>query len=452
MNHAFRALLSMCLLTDDDERILSKKRATGENGAAVHAPTVGDEAKTLPPSEKNRFRIYFASPVEKGDGPSVTIGGNVDAVGGEPPIEEVLAADGAGAEDEPSGAVQDGEDAPTPEEQDPAQEEEVQGEDDGDEENQADEAGAEAYLVEEHEDLSQENELAEQSAEGQQQETSTEVTEQAEPVQQVSASPSTDDAAAEPKEEASKKEEEEDSAADATASTAAAEAAKLAADLKASAENTSAAYGTRSATTKGKPHASEPKQRIFRRSPSLPPTSSDAPALPPNRLSILWGNGTRRLCLDAALVESVRIFRRRGYIQVIANLPGAGKQVTDQKDAFLGVLFEKFDEERNAFMPYVEGNDDEIPPLQAASEGQVVLTAFLDTDRPLSEPKWVKSGQMEDWIRSVRNGSTSTPARSQQALEKGWEKKLEVVDPDAVSRSAPVAQLGMATDMFCLSP
>lgn len=404
----------------------------------MHAATVGqDAANAVSQSEKNRFRIYFASPVEKGDGPSKSAAADAEPTadaqadaGGEseaaPPQQEEAepsVADGSVDEDAHSEVLQDGDEAQADEEQDQDEEE-----------NQADEAGAEAYLVEEHDEAEQE--VAEGSTaatEAPQEETTESATEQKEVTKAESAEATVskadgdapkdgDDAAAA-------------AAAAATATQAAAEAAKLAADLKASAENTSAAYGTRATVTKNKPQASEPKQRVFRRSPSLPPTSSDSPALPPNRLSILYGNGTHRLCVDSALVESIRIFRRRGYIQVIANLPGPASTAGGD-DHFSGVLIETFDEERNAFMPLAETSDGDVPPLQAANEGQVILTAFLDTDRPLSEPKWVKSGQMEDWIRSVRNGSTSTPARSQQALEKGWEKKLEVVDPDAVSCAA----------------
>jgi hypothetical protein len=99
---------------------------------------------------------------------------------------------------------------------------------------------------------------------------------------------------------------------------AAVEAARIAKALKESAKNTTAAYGTRVA--KIPLSDASAKTPAFRRSPSLPPTDPETPLPAPGRLSILYDNGTRRMCLDAAVVEKVRIYRKKGVIQVTMRL------------------------------------------------------------------------------------------------------------------------------------
>lgn len=101
-------------------------------------------------------------------------------------------------------------------------------------------------------------------------------------------------------------------------------------NLKVSAENVSAAYSAR-----GKPSMAPPgplahslTSHPFRRSPSLPPTSSDVPVPAPNRLSILYADGTRRIVLDAPIVQAVQIHRRRGLIKVRI---GGNKQAVHEK-------------------------------------------------------------------------------------------------------------------------
>lgn len=109
-----------------------------------------------------------------------------------------------------------------------------------------------------------------------------------------------------------------------------AEAQKVA--LQASAQNTSAAYGARTsrqpAVKPSSPLSHSMTDRPFRRSPSAPPTSSDVPVPTPNRLSILYADGTRRIVLDAAIVEHVQIHRKRGMIKVRI---GGFKQAVHEK-------------------------------------------------------------------------------------------------------------------------
>lgn len=77
--------------------------------------------------------------------------------------------------------------------------------------------------------------------------------------------------------------------------------------------------------------------------------------------------------------------------------------------------------------------DETVPPLAKAEMPlKTVLVIYLDKERPLSEPKWVKSGDVQEWLRSMF-GRMFWVAGDAAAV--GWEKRIEVVDPDPVSRS-----------------
>lgn len=52
----------------------------------------------------------------------------------------------------------------------------------------------------------------------------------------------------------------------------------------------------------------------------------------------------------------------------------------------------------------------------------------LDTERPLSEPKWVKSGDVQEWLKSMFGRMFWVAGDAAD----GWEKKIAVVDPDPV--------------------
>ncbi len=108
-----------------------------------------------------------------------------------------------------------------------------------------------------------------------------------------------------------------------TAAAEAVEAARIAEALRESAKNATAAYASSRAvkpSTAAERKAVDAKAAAFRRSPSAPPTDPDTPIPAAGRLSILYENGTRRMCLDAAVVERVRIYRKKGVIQVLMRL------------------------------------------------------------------------------------------------------------------------------------
>ena len=51
---------------------------------------------------------------------------------------------------------------------------------------------------------------------------------------------------------------------------------------------------------------------------------------------------------------------------------------------------------------------------------------YLDKDKPLSEPKWVKTGDIDEWLKNMF-GQAKNEGRA------SWNGKIEVVDPDPVS-------------------
>ncbi len=57
------------------------------------------------------------------------------------------------------------------------------------------------------------------------------------------------------------------------------------------------------------------------------------------------------------------------------------------------------------------------------------MLVHLDRARPLSEPKWVKSGDVQEWLKSMF-GRMMWLAGD---VAGGWENKIDVVDPDPVS-------------------
>lgn len=73
--------------------------------------------------------------------------------------------------------------------------------------------------------------------------------------------------------------------------------------------------------------------------------------------------------------------------------------------------------------------DETIPSFSKVSlPSKVHLIVHLDTDRPLSEPKWVKTGDVQEWLKSMFGRMFWVAGDAAD----GWEKKIEVADPDPV--------------------
>ncbi len=67
----------------------------------------------------------------------------------------------------------------------------------------------------------------------------------------------------------------------------------------------------------------------------------------------------------------------------------------------------------------------------------VNLTAYLDRIKPLSEPKWVRTGDIEEWLSAVFNSRATKGPEAREV----WSGKIEVTDPDPVSTAYVVTRL-----------
>ena len=70
------------------------------------------------------------------------------------------------------------------------------------------------------------------------------------------------------------------------------------------------------------------------------------------------------------------------------------------------------------------------------------MVLYLDKEKPLSEPKWVKTGDIEDWLRSMFG-----QAKSDAQNHASWSGKIIIADPDPVRRSFRHAMLMAIADL-----
>ncbi|KAL6306737.1 hypothetical protein BKA93DRAFT_136760 [Sparassis latifolia] len=144
-----------------------------------------------------------------------------------------------------------------------------------------------------------------------------------------------------------------------------------------------------------------------------------------NRLSISFAAGTRRLVIDAEIVDKLKVFRGEGRIEVYMNVD------KDDAGGFKGIMIEGFSEATSSYVPLEISEDpDADPTVPAFSKvslpAKVTLIGHLDRERPLSEPKWVKTGDVQEWLRSMFGRMFWVAGDAAD----GWEKKIEVADPD----------------------
>ncbi|KAG8963325.1 hypothetical protein FRC03_003155 [Tulasnella sp. 419] len=98
-----------------------------------------------------------------------------------------------------------------------------------------------------------------------------------------------------------------------------------------------------------------------------------------------------------------------------------------------GILVDAFDEASQTYVavPYGSpGEDATIPPFHkyqnmSADPIRVRLLLFLDKDKPLSEPKWVKTGDIEEWLKNIFG-----QVKPDLDTRNSWNGKIHVVDPD----------------------
>ncbi|KAH7931368.1 hypothetical protein BV22DRAFT_1124290 [Leucogyrophana mollusca] len=171
-------------------------------------------------------------------------------------------------------------------------------------------------------------------------------------------------------------------------------------------------------TSSGSTYGGEPPQSTAAAKAGRTPSA--------NRLSISYAAGSRRLVVDAEVVEYLRVYRAEGRIEVYISLD------KDEEDGLKGVLIEGLSDTTKSYLPLPTLSDmaDLDPTLPFFSKAEVPskmnLIIHLDTDRPLSEPKWVKSGDVQEWLKSMFGRMFWVAGDAAD----GWEKKIEVVDPD----------------------
>ncbi|KZT13151.1 uncharacterized protein LAESUDRAFT_639859 [Laetiporus sulphureus 93-53] len=144
-----------------------------------------------------------------------------------------------------------------------------------------------------------------------------------------------------------------------------------------------------------------------------------------NRLSVAYASGTRRMVIDAEIVDKLKVIRADGRIEVLMNV--------DKEDAttYKGILMETYSETTASYipleMPEIPEADPTVPPFsKVALPSKMTLIAYLDRDRPFSEPRWVKTGDVQEWLKSMFGRMFWVAGDAAE----GWEKKIEVVDPD----------------------
>ena len=186
----------------------------------------------------------------------------------------------------------------------------------------------------------------------------------------------------------------------------------------------------------------------FGESPPMGQTLSDVKAgrtPSANRLSISYAGGNRRMVVDAEVVDSLKVFRHQGRIEVIINIS------QDGDDGLKGILvchypslprtilnfivqLEGLSDTTKSYLPLQTLNeasesDSTLPPFSKASmPSSLTMFVHLDTVRPLSEPKWAKSGDIQEWLKSMFGRMFWVAGDAAE----GWEKKIQVVDPDPV--------------------
>lgn len=167
----------------------------------------------------------------------------------------------------------------------------------------------------------------------------------------------------------------------------------------------------------------------------LPPKPvTNSPKVPSaNRVSIAYAAGSKRLLIDAEIVEKMFVFRAEGRIDIDMTIERVS-------DGFKGILIESLGENK-AYTPILELTealeaDETLPPFWKLESGtRSLLRVYLDKERPLSEPKWVKTGDVQDWLRDMFGGRFWVAGDAV-----GWEKKIEVRYPDP----APTIQTVLA--------
>ncbi|KAJ3743368.1 hypothetical protein DFH05DRAFT_1617961 [Lentinula detonsa] len=147
-----------------------------------------------------------------------------------------------------------------------------------------------------------------------------------------------------------------------------------------------------------------------------------------NRLSISYSSGNRRMVIDAEIVEKMEIYRSEGRIEAKMKIQ------RNSDDTIQGILMEGMSDVTKSYVPLPfpektesDDLDPTLPPFpNDLTSTSLTLIAHLETKRPLSEPRWVRTGDIQDWLRSMFGRMFWVAGDAAD----GWEKKITVVDPD----------------------
>ncbi|CAG7852656.1 SubName: Full=Uncharacterized protein {ECO:0000313/EMBL:CCA73797.1} [Serendipita indica DSM 11827] len=155
-----------------------------------------------------------------------------------------------------------------------------------------------------------------------------------------------------------------------------------------------------------------------------------------NKLSVSFASSSRRLVLEAEVITYLKVFRAEGRIEFASTLEtdplNVGAEGSDP--VIKGVFLEVWNEEAQAFhtvpVPSTSAADSDLPPLRGSKN--VTFHVFLDMENPLSMPRWVKTGDVDDWLLTMLGSSKhmNTYRREMSTSVRGWEGKISVVDPD----------------------
>lgn len=89
----------------------------------------------------------------------------------------------------------------------------------------------------------------------------------------------------------------------------------------------------------------------------------------------------------------------------------------------------------------LESEDPTVPPFSKAKvPSEISLILYLDKEKPLSEPRWVKTGDVQEWLRSMFGRMFWVAGDAAD----GWERRIEVADPDPVrttDRAVPLIHI-----------
>ncbi|KAI0771496.1 hypothetical protein BD413DRAFT_549026 [Trametes elegans] len=144
-----------------------------------------------------------------------------------------------------------------------------------------------------------------------------------------------------------------------------------------------------------------------------------------NRISVSYAGATKRLVVDAEVVPKLKVFRAEGRIEVTLSLQH------DERGGLKGIAMEGCSE-ANTYVSLdiseqLESEDTTVPPFSKAKvPSEVSLILYLDKEKPLSEPRWVKTGDVQEWLRSMFGRMFWVAGDAAD----GWERRIEVADPD----------------------